>query len=398
MRISSAASFDASIDTLMGRQRELAQAQQQLSSGKRVALPSDDPSAMARAERALAGLKRAETSQRAVDASRIAMTQTEQALADAGGLLQDVRDALVAAGDASYSDAERKSLAEKLRGLRTQLLAVANRSDGAGTFLFGGQGAAQAPFVDAPGGVQYAATSGQSVTEPGTGLPLTTDGQAIWLSARTGNGVFETRAGAGVAQAWIDPGQVTDPSAITGSTYTVKFSVAAGTTTYAILKDGLPTAVTAAAYVDGQNIAIDGMSFRVHGAPANGDNFQCKPATPTLTVFDALDKAVADLGQSGQTGAQRTQANSDNLRNLDAVMQPLQSARSLAGEYLNRIDSETSRIDDLKLARKAERSAAEDLDMVQAISAFQAQQTGYDAALKSYSMVQRLSLFQYLNP
>jgi flagellar hook-associated protein 3 FlgL len=35
--------------------------------------------------------------------------------------------------------------------------------------------------------------------------------------------------------------------------------------------------------------------------------------------------------------------------------------------------------------------------MVQAISDFQNKQSGYDAALKSYSMVQRLSLFQYLN-
>jgi flagellar hook-associated protein 3 FlgL len=34
---------------------------------------------------------------------------------------------------------------------------------------------------------------------------------------------------------------------------------------------------------------------------------------------------------------------------------------------------------------------------VQAISEFQAQQSGYDAALKTYSMVQRMSLFQYLS-
>jgi flagellar hook-associated protein 3 FlgL len=36
--------------------------------------------------------------------------------------------------------------------------------------------------------------------------------------------------------------------------------------------------------------------------------------------------------------------------------------------------------------------------MVQAISALQARQVGYDAALKTYSSVQRLSLFQYINP
>jgi len=34
---------------------------------------------------------------------------------------------------------------------------------------------------------------------------------------------------------------------------------------------------------------------------------------------------------------------------------------------------------------------------VHAISDFQNQQTGYDAALKSYASVQRLSLFQYVN-
>jgi flagellar hook-associated protein 3 FlgL len=54
------------------------------------------------------------------------------------------------------------------------------------------------------------------------------------------------------------------------------------------------------------------------------------------------------------------------------------------------------RIAESKLAAKTERSNAEDLDLVQAISDFQGQQTGYDAALKTYSMVQRLSLFQYL--
>jgi flagellar hook-associated protein 3 FlgL len=69
----------------------------------------------------------------------------------------------------------------------------------------------------------------------------------------------------------------------------------------------------------------------------------------------------------------------------------------MAGDALNRIDGVTSRLDTIKLQAGVERSNAEDLDMVHAISEFQNQQTGYDAALKSYSMVQRMSLFQYLN-
>jgi flagellar hook-associated protein 3 FlgL len=60
------------------------------------------------------------------------------------------------------------------------------------------------------------------------------------------------------------------------------------------------------------------------------------------------------------------------------------------------MDSVELRIADSKLAAQTERSNAEDLDMVQAISDFQNRQTGYDAALKAYSMVQRMSLFNYI--
>jgi flagellar hook-associated protein 3 FlgL len=35
--------------------------------------------------------------------------------------------------------------------------------------------------------------------------------------------------------------------------------------------------------------------------------------------------------------------------------------------------------------------------MVKALSSFNQQQTGYQAALQSYATIQKLSLFQYLN-
>jgi flagellar hook-associated protein 3 FlgL len=325
------------------------------------------------------------------------MSQTETAMADAGTLLQQAREALVAAGNATYTDEQRQTVSGQLKAIRDQLLEIANRSDGAGSHLFGGQGATQKPFVDAPGGVQFVTTAGITSTESTTALPLTTDGSASWMAARTGNGVFETRAAAGVTAAQIDNGQVADPSLLTGSDYTLQFSVVGTATTYAVLKDGLPTAVTAAPYVSGQAIAVDGMTVSVSGAPANGDSFDIVPSTPTLSVFDALDKAIGDLAASGRGGFQRAQSNADNLRNVDSVMTTMQAARSMAGAVLNRIDSESDRLATQKLTSQTERTDAEDLDMVEAFSSFQNKQSGYDAALKSYSMVQRLSLFQYLN-
>jgi len=397
MRIATANSFDTGIDTLSRRQSELSGLQEQMTSGKRVARASDDPAAAARAERAMASVGRSETSQRAVDASRVLMTQAESTLGDAGSVLQRARELMVSAGDGSYADSDRQSIAGELQSLRDQLFALANTGDGAGTFLFGGQGATQKPFVDGPGGVQYVAANGEMRTEAGTSLPLSTDGQVAFLQARTGNGVFVTSAAPGVLNVTIDSGRVADPSALTGADYALQFNVAGGVTTYAVLKNGLPTAVVAAPYVSGQAITVDGMTVSVSGTPANGDQFQIAPSTPTLSAFAGLDQAIAGLKTPGRTGSQIAQANADALRDIDSVLGNLGTVRAAAGQVLNRIDDESSRLDAQKLASTTERSNAEDVDMVHAISDFQNKQSGYDAALKSYAMVQRLSLFQYVN-
>ena len=396
MRISTAQSFETGIASLQRAQVDLAESQQRLTSQKRVGKASDDPAAAARAERATAAIVRSQTSQRAVDASRNAMTQTESALADAGALAQQARELLVAAGNGAYGDAERKHIANQIAQIRTQLLAVANRNDGAGSYLFAGQGAGAAPFLDAPGGVQFVGSAGATTTEASTALPLAADGAAVFLSARTGNGVFATQAAAGVTSARIDGGSVTDPAALTGSSYALQFNVSGGSTTYAVLKDGAATAVTGAPYVAGQAIRFDGMAVTVSGAPAAGDRFDIVPSTPDLSIFDVLDRASAALATTGRSNSQVAQANGQALRDIDASLGALQSARGVAGQVLARIEGETSRLADLELNGRTERSQAEDLDLVSAVSEFQTRQTSYDAALKSYAMVQRLSLFDHL--
>ncbi len=396
MRISTANTFDASVDSLVRRQSALSTAQEQLTTGKRVNRASDDPAAAARAERALAAELHTDATQRAVNASQNAMTQAEGAMGDATGLLQQIREAFVAAGNGSYSDSERRGVADKIAGLRQQLLAVANRQDGAGTYLFGGQAADHAPFLDSAGGVTYQGTAGQVDAASGDPLPLTVDGQAAWMSARTGNGTFVTTPTVSTGSAWIDTGHVSDPSALTGSSYSLVFANTAGVVTYSVLQDGAPTAVAGLPYRSGQAIAVDGLSATVTGVPADGDVFDLTPSTADLNLFTALDQAVNALNTPLRSSSQIAQSNSTYLAAVDAAMMQMGSVRSQVGETLNRIDSATGRLDDLRLASQTDRSNAEGLDMVKAISDFQNKQTGYDAALKSYSLVQKMSLFNYI--
>jgi len=432
MRLSTANLYDASIANLQRRQNALQQQQEQLTSGKRVAQASDDPTGAARAERALATIGRVDANQHALEASRNSMTLAESALGDAGELLQQARETLVAAGNGSYSDAERKSQADKLQGLRDQLLTIANRADGAGGYLFSGQGSSSPPFLDQAGGVAYVGVGGQIQTGNIDNFQLTVDGRSAWEQAASGNGSFETApsaivtdpvtgapsvqlidpgataANGGVpvplvnantgaaASGWIDSGRVTDPSLLTGHNYRLDVAGTAPAQTYTLTDQDLGSIVSAGAFKVGEAIVADGMALTVTGKPADGDAFAVAGSQRSLKLFDALDKAIADLKTPLRTPTQVSQGNASAIRDIDAVMGNLQSARSQVGERLNNLDGTETRLAALKQYSTEERSAAEDLDMVQGISDFQNQQTGYDTALKTYAMVQKMSLFQYL--
>ncbi|MCR5868973.1 MAG: flagellar hook-associated protein FlgL [Aquincola tertiaricarbonis] len=395
MRVTTAYSYSASMANLQKRQTELNEANGRMTSGKRVEKASDDPTNAARAERALAVVARSDANQRALEASRNAMTLTENALGDATELLQQAREAMVAAGNGSYSDAERAAQAKKLTELRQQLFTVANRSDGAGGFLFSGQGASQPPFVDTATGVQFRGAAGQVDVASDEALPLTIDGADAWLHAPTGNGVFETRATSSTT-AWIDAGRVSDPSQLTGGSYNVQFTQAGGITSYEVRNAG-GTLLASAPYKEGKAIEVEGMSFNIGGAPAVGDRFDIVPSTRTQDVFGVLDRTIAELTTPHRTGAQITQSAQTALRDLDAVGGALQDLRAAVGESLNRADAVEGRVSALRLYGETARSNAEDLDLAQAISDFKNKETGYSASLQTYSSVQRLSLFQYIS-
>jgi flagellar hook-associated protein 3 FlgL len=412
IRLSTAQSYDSGLERLQQRQRELTEAQERLTSGKRVERASDDPAAAARAERALAAVSRHDASQRALEASRHVMALTETALGDTGELLQQVREALLSAGNGSYGDGERAIVADRLQALREQLLSAANRGDGAGGYLFGAQGSAEPPFVDAPGGVVFRGVRGENVAALEEGLALSTDGTREWLAVPSGNGLFVTRSASPTpeaAGAWIDAGRVSDPGLFFASTsppavadpdnltYGISFATGPGGTTYSVVKDGAATGLTDVPYVDGQAIEIDGMAFTVRGTPVPSDAFEVGLSTNSQSLFTTLDNAMAELRTPGRSAAALSQTVQRSLTEVDMSMNGLQGLRARVGESLNRADAVEGRIAEQKVTAQSERSQAEDLDMVEAISLFQNRQSGYQAALQAYASVQKLSLFQFLN-
>lgn len=397
MRVSSYNRYENAVDSLQRRQQALSETQQQMTTGKRIAKPSDDPTALARAERAFTTGKRIDAEQRSVDASRAAMRLGESTLGQVSDTMQNIRETVVTVGNGSYTATERAAQVAQLKSMRAQLLALANQGDGAGGFVFGGQGATSAPFLDTPSGVISTNTGGQMQLSPTEQMPTSIDGNAVWLAVPSGNGLFVTAPGAAnTGHAWVNPGTVDNPSAVTGDSYALQFSVSGGSTTYTVLRNGAPTALTDAPYTGGSAISIDGLSFNINGQPADGDSFSVEPSQRDLNPFQALDRLIGVISQTNASDSQVAQAVSTGLRDVDQVMRQMQGARAEAGATLTRLDTIDQRNQDRKLLATTVQSDAEDLDMVQAISNFQNQQAGYSAALQVYSTVQRMSLFDYI--
>jgi flagellar hook-associated protein 3 FlgL len=398
MRIGTANTYDQALEQLLRRQTELSSQQEKLTSGQKVNRASDDPTGAAQAERALVRMSRIEVDQRSLELQRNALSSAESTLGDASAVLMSARDLVVAAGNASYSPADRSTLAKQMTGLRDQLFALANRTDNNGVALFGGLGGPSAPFADIPAGVQFQASAGQrSATE--IAVPGAMDGQAIWMNVANGNGAFKPTLGAGnTGSLWTDVGTVVTPAipSVPIDNYTVSFTVAAGATTFTVVDTTTSTTVLSGQpYVDGGAIQFAGLSLVAHGQPQNGDAFSLAPSTQT-NVFKVLDDAIASL-DNAPTGNKVAQAVALSLAQFDSSLERLRAARGQAGDWLNRADSITDAQGARTISLEADKSRAIDLDMVKGYSDFSKLNTGYQAALQSYAQIQKLSLFNFIN-
>lgn len=156
MRISTNMIFNQQVRGITDSQASWLKVGEQLSSGRRVTNPSDDPIAASRA---------VVLSQTQSQSSQYALARTfadqglsleENALKGVTGSIQDAQTLIVSGSTGTLSDDDRGSIATQLEGIRAQLLNQANSQDANGRYIFAGYKTDSAPFVDGAGtGVSY---------------------------------------------------------------------------------------------------------------------------------------------------------------------------------------------------------------------------------------------------
>ena len=121
------------------------------------------------------------------------------------------------------------------------------------------------------------------------------------------------------------------------------------------------------------------------------------PVTAPTDIFQVVQNAVDALRYGGvNESAHRNQELARAMTEVDAGHDRVLLARGRVGELLNRADSLDNLLAGRALDNKAEDSRLTDIDLVKGISDFQTQQQGYEAAIKSYAQVQKLSLFSMI--
>ena len=139
---------------LQSDQRELFRLQTSASTGRRITLPSEDPTASLRAMGLQRLIERKEQVQVNLSTNQSFLTASDNALTDVTRLVNEVRSAALSVTGDQATDTERVAAIEEVERAIEQLVSTANRTF-RGRYLFGGSAISEAPFEVEKGFVNY---------------------------------------------------------------------------------------------------------------------------------------------------------------------------------------------------------------------------------------------------
>lgn len=295
-RVSNLLRSNVANQTLARTQQQLLEVQNQLSTGKRLNAPSDDPGDAAIVQQLRKTLERRNAYSDNLKQANSQLGEVDSTLGDMSGLLQQAQTIASANVGSDVTADQRQSAAAVIKSIYGQMLTLANKQF-EGMYLFAGDRADAAPFVEAGGGVKFVGSRQvlENIYDDNSVLPFMVDGAEVFgaLSSRVkGNIDLSPRLSAatrladlnGVNGKGVQLGPITLGDGSTTAVVDLSHADTIGDVINAINGAGLG-GVTAA-------IGAGGTRLQIIGAPAE-----------TLTVNDIGGGTTAsDLGILHPTG------------------------------------------------------------------------------------------------
>jgi len=396
-RISSNESSRQVTADIRRQQTAIAEAREQLSSGKRINRPSDDPAHAARLVDMAAADRRLDQYERNADAAESRLTLEESALARVNDTLARVRELTLSAGGGKNAS-DRAIIAGEIGGRLAELYDAGNARDAAGDYLFAGSRADTRPFERGEP-VEFRGNAvGRELSIGGSRTVASGDsGVDAFLRVPTGNGRFATDVDAGnTGSATIATGSVTDGAAFRNVDYRIEFTSA---TSFDVVDVASGTAVLAAQpFTDGEPITFEGITTSIDGTPAVGDSFHVRSGErrDVFATVARLERLLLEPGDTPADRARLEQGIGNALDDLDRAVDGINAARGRAGTRLQIVESSREENEGISLQLARTRADIEDVDVAEAVTELENHAFALEVLQKSWARVQNLSLFNYL--
>jgi flagellin-like hook-associated protein FlgL len=204
LRITPQALVSQTIASLQQNENQLANLQEQASTGERILQPSDDPAAAVQVLAANAQNLQLGAYLNNIKSSQATLNASSSALQQAGDLLTQAIAAATQGATANNTPTTLGTLATQVNAIIGQVVGLANTRDPSGRYVFGGTATGAAPYVvsaDAQGqptGVAYVGSGEASDTTVSLQQSVRTAyaGDQVFQSAQRGTTIFTGATGA----------------------------------------------------------------------------------------------------------------------------------------------------------------------------------------------------------
>lgn len=339
MRISTSQIFDSGALGIQNNQSGLYKLQNQLSTGRRVLTPQDDPVAAAQALvlSQTKGVNEQYMENQGQAKSQLGLVDSQ--LSSLVNVLQGVRERVIQAGNTgTLSQSDRATIATELESRLSEMLGIANSDNGVGEYLFSGYRGNVRPFAlnGATGSIDYSGDNGERLLQVSSSqqMAVSVAGSDVFMIAKEGNGSFVTGTGGNygvgvsvgvkvpTSTAVADGGSVVNralwSAALTdagaGRPLEIVFEDNAGTMSYRIndpvgglipVPPAVPVAYTSGAAIP--LVTAGGVDFSanvvVTGVPVAGDSFLINPGSGINQGTATVDAgSVLDAGKWSAAG------------------------------------------------------------------------------------------------
>lgn len=245
MRISTSQMNLRGAEAIIERQNSASKTQLQLSTGKRVLTPADDPAAAAAIVTLNQSLATMNQYQRNSDFALARLQQEETALVSVEGVLGQVREYTLQGINGTQTAETRKSIADTLELLLNDLVGLANTKDANGSYLFAGFQDKSQPFSENPDGTfSYLGDDGRRMVQISDTRQVAShdSGYDVFMDVVSGNRTFEIASDANnLGSGVIDPGWVTNAAMYDKDTYRIVFPATTSAASTMTFNDAIGT-------------------------------------------------------------------------------------------------------------------------------------------------------------